>query len=456
MKIGIAYCVVWNYEPRAAGLAAELRKEYPEAEVKLIKSSGGIFDVTLDGQLLFSKKKVGRHVLPGEVLRLIRERDGWTKGESALRIAISTGGGDAPGLNAVIRAVVLSAFQRGWETFGISRGYHGLFAHDKPADRERRAGDAPAGLIPLGPADVRGITHIGGTILGTTTHGNPFQWLSRTQDGSLCEVDRSDDVVVAFREHRLDALVAIGGDGSLRIAYELFRKGVPVVGVPKTIDNDVFGTESSFGFETAVATATEALDKIHTTAEAHDRVFVVELMGRYAGWIALHSGLSGSADVILIPEIPFDIGKVCEKVLEREQRGRRFSIVVAAEGARPKGGQMVFRELAGMGRAERLGGIAEAVAKEIAERTGKETRSVVLGHLQRGGSPTTFDRLLALRFGSAAVRAIGDSEFGCCVVYTPPTVGRIPLVEMIGKSKLVPLDSGIIMTARNLGISLGD
>jgi len=224
-----------------------------------------------------------------------------------LRIAISTGGGDAPGLNAVIRAVVLSAFQRGWETFGISRGYEGLFSPERSRNPERRQTDTPAGLIPLGPAEVRGITHLGGTILGTTTRGNPFQWLMRQPDGSLCEVDRSDDVVAAFHAHRLDALVAIGGDGSLRIAYELFRKGIPVVGVPKTIDNDVAGTESSFGFDTAVSTATDALDKIHTTAESHDRVFVVELMGRYAGWIALHGGLSGSADVILIPEIPFDI-----------------------------------------------------------------------------------------------------------------------------------------------------
>jgi len=373
-----------------------------------------------------------------------------------MRIAISTGGGDAPGLNAVIRAVVLSAFQRGWETYGITRGYDGLFAREPLGNEARRKTDGTAGLIPLTPADVRGITHLGGTILGTTTRGNPFQYLTRNADGTMCEVDRSDDLVAAFRAHRLDALIAIGGDGSLGIAHKLFQKGIPVVGVPKTIDNDVAGTESSFGFDTAVSTATDALDKIHTTAESHDRVFVVELMGRYAGWIALHSGLSGSADVILIPEIPFDLGKVCDKVLEREQRGRRFSIVVAAEGARPKGGHMVYREQATIGRPERLGGIAEEVAREIGLRTGKETRSVVLGHLQRGGSPTTFDRLLALRFGSAAVRAIGDREFGCCVVYTPPTVARVPLIEIIGKSKLVPLDSGIIMTARNLGISLGD
>lgn len=359
-----------------------------------------------------------------------------------MRIAISTGGGDAPGLNAVIRAVVLSAHQRGWTTVGISRGYDGLFSD--------------GGLIPLGPAEVRGITHLGGTILGTTNRGNPFQWPKRLDDCTVVEEDRSGDVLTAFGAHQLDALVAIGGDGSLGIAHRLFLKGIPVVGVPKTIDNDVTGTESTFGFDTAVSTATDALDKIHTTAESHDRVFVVELMGRYAGWIALHSGLSGSADVILIPEIPFDIDIVCQKILERERRGRRFSIVVAAEGARPRGGHIVLREQALAGRSERLGGIAEEVAKAITDRTGKETRSLVLGHLQRGGSPTTFDRLLALRFGSAAVRAIAEAAFGFCVVYTPPTVGRVPLAAIIGKTKLVPIDSGIIMTARSLGISMGD
>ena len=374
-----------------------------------------------------------------------------------MRIAISTGGGDAPGLNAVIRAVVLSAFRRGWETFGIHRGYEGLLlAPEGRGGPERRQGDAPAGLITLGPAEVRGITHLGGTILGTTNQGNPFQWVTRSLDGTSATTDRSDEVISAFKNLGLDALVAIGGDGSLSIACSLFRKGLPVVGVPKTIDNDVVGTESSLGFDTAVATATDALDKVHSTAESHDRVFVIELMGREAGWIALHSGLSGSADVILVPEIPFDIDIVCEKILERERRGRRFSIVVAAEGARPKGGSMMLREQATPGRRERLGGIAEEVAREIASRTGKETRSLVLGHLQRGGSPTTFDRLLALRFGSAAVRAIGDGNFGSAVVYTPPTVSRLPLSEMVGKVKLVPLDSGIIMTARNLGVSLGD
>lgn len=382
-----------------------------------------------------------------------------------MRLAISTGGGDAPGLNAVIRAIVLSAHQRGWQTFGIRRGYDGLFPRSDRfgkeygrswSGHERRETPSQGGLICLGPNEVRGITHLGGTILGTTNRGDPFRWPVKLPDGTVGEEDRSDEAIASFRAHRLDALIAIGGDGSLAIASRLMDKGVPVVGVPKTIDNDVAGTESTFGFDTAVSTATDALDKIHTTAEAHERVFVVELMGRYTGWIALHSGLSGSADVILIPEIPFDIDKVCEKILERERRGRRFSIVVAAEGARPKGGHLVLREAATAFKSERLGGVGETLAKAIGERTGKETRSLVLGHLQRGGSPTTFDRLLALRFGSAAIRCVADGEFGSVVVYTPPTVSRLPLRQVVGQTKMVPLDSGIIMTARNLGISLGD
>ncbi len=379
-----------------------------------------------------------------------------------MRIAISTGGGDAPGLNAVIRAVVLSALGRGWTSFGILRGYESLIARGPegtphlPLSGERRRVAHAHGLVPLGDDEVAGITHLGGTILGTTNRGNPFRYPVRMPDGSMGEEDRSGDLVEAFRRARLDALVSIGGDGSLQIAHQLYQKGLPVVGVPKTIDNDVEGTESTFGFDTAVSTATDAIDKLHSTAASHDRVMVVELMGRHAGWIALHSGVSGSADVILIPEIPFDIGSVCAKVLDREARGRRFSIVVVAEGARPIGGEPSLIAGAGVGSVERLGGVGAAVARQIAERTGKETRSLVLGHLQRGGSPTTFDRLLGLRFGSAAVRAIADGDFGSVVVYHPPVVTRVPLSQVIGRTKLVPLDSGIIMTARSLGISFGD
>ena len=359
-----------------------------------------------------------------------------------MRIAISTGGGDAPGLNAVIRAVVLSAYYRGWRCYGIQRGYEGLLSFN--------------GVVSLGPAEVRGLTHLGGTILGTTIRGNPFRYITRGDDGRESEVDRSDDLVGAFQASGFDALVSIGGDGSLQISHDLWRKGLPVVCVPKTIDNDVSGTQRTFGFDTAVSTATEAIDKLHSTAESHDRVMVVELMGRDAGWIALYSGLSGSADVILLPEIPFDMEKVCEKIRSREAVGRHFSIVVVAEGARPKDGTVELVERRGVGTVDRLGGIASKVARTIEHHTGKETRTLVLGHLQRGGSPTTYDRLLALRFGAAAVRAIADRAFGIMVGLNGPDITRIALENVVGRAKNVPLDSDTIRTAREMGISLGD
>ncbi|MEP6572084.1 MAG: ATP-dependent 6-phosphofructokinase [Gemmatimonadota bacterium] len=359
-----------------------------------------------------------------------------------MRIAISTGGGDAPGLNAVIRSIVLSAYHRGWQTYGIRRGYGGLLGSD--------------GIVTLSPDKVRGITHLGGTILGTTNRGNPFRWVSQDADGAEIETDRSDDLIAAFNASGFDALISIGGDGSLRIAYDLWLKGLPAIGVPKTIDNDVVGTLATFGFDTAVSTATDAIDKLHSTAESHERVMVVELMGRTAGWIALNSGISASADVILIPEIPFDIEKVVEKIRARDASGRHFSIVVVAEGAVPKGGDIVLLERRNVGGVDRLGGIGSLVARAIVERTGKETRSMVLGHLQRGGSPTTFDRLLALRFGAAAVRAVADRAFGTMVGFAPPTIVRVPLQDCIGRVKNVPLDSDTVLTARELGISLGD
>jgi 6-phosphofructokinase 1 len=359
-----------------------------------------------------------------------------------MRIAISTGGGDAPGLNAVIRAVVLSAYHRGWKSYGIQRGYEGLLSFN--------------GVVPLGPTEVRGITHIGGTILGTTNRGNPFRYVMKNAKGEEHEIDRSGDLVAAFQASGFDALVSIGGDGSLQISHDLWRKGLPVVCVPKTIDNDVSGTQRSFGFDTAVSTATEAIDRLHSTAESHNRVMVVELMGRYAGWIALYSGLSGSADVILIPEIPFDMDKVCVKIRRREEAGRHFSIVVVAEGARPRDGTIELVERRGVGTVDRLGGIGSKVARTIEQLTGKETRTLVLGHLQRGGSPTTYDRLLALRFGSAAVRAIADGAFGIMVGLNGPEITRVPLANIVGKSKNVPLDCDVIQTARELGISLGD
>jgi len=355
-----------------------------------------------------------------------------------VRLAISTGGGDAPGLNAVIRAAVLAAVHRGWECFGIRRGFDSLLGGEPP--------------VPLGPNEVRGITHLGGTILGTSNRGNPLKWRHQQPDGTWEERDRSDELLDSCRTYRFDALIAIGGDGTLAIADALRKKGLPVVGVPKTIDNDVHGTIATFGFDTAVATATDAIDKVHSTAESHERVMVVEVMGRHAGFIALNAGIAGSADVILIPEIPFDIDKVCDKIRRREAEGRRFSIVVVAEGAAPKGGtvSLIDPEHA------RLGGIADKVAHSIEEMTGKETRSLVLGHLQRGGGPTTFDRLLALRFGAAAVRLVAERKFGMMVALQPPRVVAVPIAEAITTPRRVPLDSDTIETARDLGISFGD
>jgi 6-phosphofructokinase 1 len=357
------------------------------------------------------------------------------------RIAVNTGGGDAPGLNAVIRAVVLAALRRDWEVWGIRRGYEGLLDDDE--------------LICLDADSVRGIGHLGGTILGTTNRGNPFEWREILPDGKTIVRDRSDDVIRAFKKHQLDALIAIGGDGSLQLAVQLCDKGLPVVGVPKTIDNDLAVTQETFGFHTAVQTASEAIDKLHSTAESHERVFVVEVMGRSTGWIALHSGISGSADVILIPEIPYDLERVCAKIDERYQTGRNFAIVVAAEGATPKGGAAEFVEQE-PGKVARYGGIAEKLAKEIGDLTGHETRSFVLGHLQRGGSPTAYDRLIALRFGAAAVRTVAEGRFGTMVALDPPDIHAVPLEQAIHTIKRVPIPSDTVDTARELGISFGD
>jgi 6-phosphofructokinase 1 len=362
------------------------------------------------------------------------------------RIAINTGGGDAPGLNAVIRAVVVAAVNRGWECYGIRDGYNGLLEPKKYPE---------GGLIPLPKSKVRGITHLGGTILGTTNKGNPLTWPMKGKDGKLHETDRTDELIKAFKKNKIDALVAIGGDGSLGIANVLAQKGLCVVGVPKTIDNDLEKTVITFGFDTAVSFATACIDRLHSTAEAHQRVMVVEVMGRYAGWIALESGVSGTADAILIPEIPYDIHKVAQKIEERWKHGAHFAIIVVAEGAKPKGGSfsVISKEI---GRAEKLGGAGERVAKEIQEFTGKETRCVVLGHLLRGGTPTTFDRLISLRFGAAAVRALAEGQKGVMVALDPPTVRYVPLAEATSRMKTVPLDCDIILTAHDLGISFGN
>lgn len=358
-----------------------------------------------------------------------------------MKIAVNTGGGDAPGLNAVIRGIVLAASQNKWEVYGIKYGYQGLI------DTKQ--------IVHLTPESVWDITNIGGTILGSASKGNPFSYPVKASDGSIVETDISDEVVSNFKALGFDALIAIGGDGSLRIASKFMKKGIPIIGIPKTIDNDISSTVVTFGFDTAVSTATEAIDKLHTTASSHDRVMVVEVMGRYAGWIALYSGISGSADVILIPEILFDIDKVCKKVRQLELMGQNYAIVVVAEGAIPVGGELTVIEKR-PGAEVRLGGIGQKVADAIEKRTGKETRAIVLGHLQRGGAPTTFDRILCLRFGTAAIRLIEKGMFGYMVALHPPEICAVPIEEAIGELRTVPPDSDVILTARSLGISFGD
>jgi phosphofructokinase-like protein len=357
-----------------------------------------------------------------------------------MKIAVNTGGGDAPGLNAVIRGVVLAAYKKGWEVYGIRYGYKGLI------DTKQ--------LVRLTPEYVCDITNIGGTILGSAIKGDPFRYPVEKPDGSVGETDISDTIVSNFKALGFDALIAIGGDGSLGIANKFSEKGIPVIGIPKTIDNDISATEVTFGFDTAVNTATEAIDKLHTTAKSHDRVMVVEVMGRYVGWIALYSGISGSSDVILIPEIPFDIEKVCNKIRQLELIGQNYAIVVVAEGAKPVGGDVTVTEK-GLGEV-RLGGIGKKVADKIQEKTGKETRVMVLGHLQRGGAPTTFDRLLCLRFGTAAIRFAEAGKFGTMVALRSAEICAVQIKEAIGKMKTVPLDSDIIQTARSLGTSFGE
>ncbi len=359
---------------------------------------------------------------------------------SPRRIALVTGGGDCPGLNAVIRAVVKGALHRGWEVFGIERGFEGLLHKER--------------IRKLDSTSIHGIAHRGGTILGTTNRGNPFEFITEKR-GKKVVVDVSAKIAKRFHQLKLDALITIGGDGTLRIAQQLANLGIPIIGVPKTIDNDLVVTEVSFGFNTAVTTATEAIDKLHATAESHERVMVVELMGHYSGWIALYAGIAGGADVILIPEIPFDLDAVARKIQHRWSVNRRFAIVVVAEGAKFAGGEY-FTKLRETGLDLRLGGVAEFVAREIHRLTGRETRSLVLGHLQRGGQPTTTDRLLATRFGAAAVRAIERGEQNVMVALQSSQIVTVPLTKVINKTKSVPLNSDIILSARDLGISFGD
>ncbi len=361
-----------------------------------------------------------------------------------MKIGVLTGGGDCPGLNAVIRAVVKAAsFRYGWEVIGVEDGFDGLLT--------------PTRVRPMTPKSVRGILPMGGTILGTTSSVNPMAAKQSTGErgGAEKTVDLSPQIADNVNALGLSALIAIGGDGTLKIAQHLFTLGVPIVGIPKTIDNDIPDTDSTFGFHTAVNTATEALDKLHTTAESHRRVIVVEVMGRYAGWIALESGMAGGADVILIPEIPFQIEVVCKKIVDRYEKGAGFSIVVVAEGAKPVGGEMSVLKRGEDGYVLRLGGIANKVGKEIADRTGVDVRVTVLGHIQRGGSPVPFDRSLGTRFGVAACDLAAKGSFGQMVCLKGGEIQSVPLKEATRGLKFVPENGDAVKAIEALGVSFG-
>jgi 6-phosphofructokinase 1 len=355
-------------------------------------------------------------------------------------IGIVTGGGDAPGLNAVIRAAVKTAVgEYGMRVVGIEDSFEGLLG--ETCTRE------------LKPADVRGLLPRGGTILGTRNRG---RFVKREKGGEEDErVESYEEAIANLSRLGIEALVVLGGEGTLAIAAEFAHRGVPVVGVPKTIDNDLAATELTFGFVTALDIATEALDRLHTTAESHDRVMILEVMGRHAGWIALHSGIAGGADVILIPEIPFSTASVARKIAEREACGSQFSIIVVSEGAQEIGHEIIYQEEGGMGRAPRLGGIGNHLRGELEEMTGKETRCVVLGHLQRGGSPNAFDRMLATNFGACAVRALAAGESGVMVALSAADIKTVPISEAVAAIKTVPPDGQLVRTARDTGISFG-
>ena len=358
-----------------------------------------------------------------------------------MKIGIVTGGGDCPGLNAVIRAVAKTAAKRGWETVGIIGGYDGLLE--------------PQHFRVLDYKALDGLLVRGGTILGTANRG---RFSAKTGHGETRQlpVELMDETKRGMEALGISALVSVGGDGSLTIAQQMHEAGIPIVGVPKTIDNDLAATTITFGFDSAVACATDALDRLHTTAESHNRVMVLEVMGRYAGWIAIYAGMAGGADIILIPEIPFHYETICAAVMDREKKGKQFTLVVAAEGARPAGGDYTVASGQEKNREARLGGIGAVVAAEIEKRTGKETRAMVLGHLQRGGSPTFMDRVLCTLFGAKAVELITEGRFGRMVAHNGRFVDSVTLAEATGKLRTVPLDEGFVHATRSLGICLGD
>jgi ATP-dependent phosphofructokinase / diphosphate-dependent phosphofructokinase len=364
-------------------------------------------------------------------------------GERRLRrVGILTGGADCPGLNGVLRAFVKTAhalFE--WQVVGIVDGFEGLLR--------------PDGIRELDAESVRGILPTGGTILGTSNRGDPFHHKTLV-DGQVRVVDRSAEALERLGRWGVDALVVVGGDGSLSIARKLHQRGVPVVGVPKTIDNDLSATDLTFGFDTAVATATDAIDKLQSTAASHHRVMILEVMGRHAGWIALEAGLAGGVEVILIPEIPFRVDRIAEHIRERDRRGRTFSLIVVAEGACPAGGEPMMLESKDPLAPKRLGGIGPWLATELGERTTREVRATILGHLQRGGTPSAFDRVLATRFGCAAAWLVERRDFGKMVAFRGGEIVTVTIEEAVGVRKTVPPHGSRVMTARHLGISFGD
>ena len=358
-----------------------------------------------------------------------------------LRVCILTGGGDAPGLNAVVRAFVKTGTDLGLELLGSEDGFEGLIHGDR--------------LVKLKPNSVRGILPRGGSILGCSNRANPFAYPGRDAQGKETFTDVSELVLQNIANHGIDALVMVGGDGTMTHARELEKRGVRVVGVPKTIDNDLAATDVTFGFDTAVSTATWAIDALHTTAESHDRVMLIELMGRYAGWISLYAGIAGGADVILLPELPYDVDRIVNKIQTRAATGASFSLVVVGEGARPRDGQLSTISAGAKGHLARLGGAAQQLASLLQGRVTHEIRVTVLGHLQRGGSPSAFDRLLGTRFGVAAAQLCARQQWGQMVALRGQDVITVPIADAVDHPKLVPLDGELVRAARAVGIELG-
>jgi ATP-dependent phosphofructokinase / diphosphate-dependent phosphofructokinase len=359
------------------------------------------------------------------------------------KIGILTGGGDCPGLNPVIRAVVKTAIVRfGFQVIGFEDGFLGLIENRwRPLDYEAASG----------------ILNLGGTILGTSNKANPFQFWQRHENGEFYATDESQKVLEIYKQHQLDALICVGGDGTFTISDGLQKLGMNIVGIPKTIDNDIFGTDQTFGFDTAVNTITDAIDKIHTTAIAHKRAMVIEVMGRNSGWLALTAGIAGGGDIILLPEIDYDIQLVCKRVTQRSKLGKSFTIIIVAEGAKEKSGEKVVdRIVKDSPDPVRLGGIGKVVANQIEEMTGVESRVTVLGHLQRGGSPSPFDRVLCTRFGEKAVRMIVEEDFGKWVCLRNGQLETEDLAFAAGRQRLVPYDHPLIEVARSLGTRFGN